>query len=361
MKRNGAIDLMRFLFAALIVVFHSRNFLSSDGRVFTSGRIGVEFFFILSGYLMAHSASRRQDIASIGSETVRFIADKIKRLLPNVYVAWVIAMGVIIASESHPVQEWLRKLSLASFELMFLGHAGLTGYRANSATWYLSAMLIAMALLYPILLKYRSTFLTYIAPLIAIFLLGYMYQNWDIPFAGPSRWLGFTTRGLVRAVAEVSLGATCWAIGQRLSKIKPTKLLSGIFTLTGVGGLVIILVYAWDGASAQVDFVMLMLLAYVITIAFSGKGLLAGKLNHPVFGWLGAFSLNLFLGHGFWSNALNALFPTWSDASLMTLYLVLSSITALVIMYASIGLKAFWAKYSHKIKPWFFQSEQTSS
>lgn len=47
-KRNGMIDFMRFVFCILIVLEHSELF---RGRML-AGYIGVEFFFIVSGWLL---------------------------------------------------------------------------------------------------------------------------------------------------------------------------------------------------------------------------------------------------------------------------------------------------------------------
>lgn len=61
-KRNGSIELYRFLFALVIMVRHIKPLFVSNGynRLFGRGALGVEFFFIVSGYLMAKNAAARQ-------------------------------------------------------------------------------------------------------------------------------------------------------------------------------------------------------------------------------------------------------------------------------------------------------------
>lgn len=108
---------------------------------------------------------------------------------------------------------------------------------------------------------------------------------------------------------------------------------------------------------SQWDYILLILLAYGVLITFSGKGLVAPKLTHPIFGWLGAFSFNLYLGHGFWSHALEDFFPNLPYGQQLAIYCALSAGTALVIMYVSKLLQYLWKKYWPSLKPAFFKVE----
>ena len=44
-KRNATIDLMKFVFALIIVLFHASANLNLGFRFFVNGRLAVEFFF----------------------------------------------------------------------------------------------------------------------------------------------------------------------------------------------------------------------------------------------------------------------------------------------------------------------------
>ena len=58
--RNNWIELLRFLFALLIPLYHGR-FLPPETSWFRApnGAVAVEFFFILTGFLMAGSVKKR--------------------------------------------------------------------------------------------------------------------------------------------------------------------------------------------------------------------------------------------------------------------------------------------------------------
>jgi hypothetical protein len=48
-KRNGFIDFLKFIFAIIILIHHSWQFFP----ILPIGYIGVEFFFLVTGWLMA--------------------------------------------------------------------------------------------------------------------------------------------------------------------------------------------------------------------------------------------------------------------------------------------------------------------
>ncbi|HCA56040.1 MAG TPA: hypothetical protein DEO95_11320, partial [Ruminococcaceae bacterium] len=55
--RNGKIDLLKFLFSIMVIIFHfGKGLYNYD--LFTKGYIAVEFFFITSGFLFAKSLAK---------------------------------------------------------------------------------------------------------------------------------------------------------------------------------------------------------------------------------------------------------------------------------------------------------------
>ncbi len=57
-KRNGTIDCMKFIFAIVVVIYHGSHFLGETRMAFHGGFIAVEFFFLVSGYLLTLKASK---------------------------------------------------------------------------------------------------------------------------------------------------------------------------------------------------------------------------------------------------------------------------------------------------------------
>ena len=68
--RNGKVELYRFIFSVIILLFHAYladplqpnvNQVGTTLAMFPQGALGVEFFFLLSGFLMARRAYNAAD------------------------------------------------------------------------------------------------------------------------------------------------------------------------------------------------------------------------------------------------------------------------------------------------------------
>lgn len=60
--RFGEVELMRFLAAMMVLNVHTRCYAGCDSLV-PGGYLGVEFFFLLSGYLMASQVHKQATAA----------------------------------------------------------------------------------------------------------------------------------------------------------------------------------------------------------------------------------------------------------------------------------------------------------
>ena len=95
-KRNYAIEFYRFLFSLIVCIFHFSTYLS-DGRAagfpFDSGYLVVEFFFMLSGIFLAHSAERKQTLTlkEKAEASIQYFFQRYTRLYPIIclrFSAW---------------------------------------------------------------------------------------------------------------------------------------------------------------------------------------------------------------------------------------------------------------------------------
>lgn len=57
-KRNGEIDILRAAFAIIILIYHCHIIYLKSANYFIRGYLGVEFFFLVSGYYLAKNAKK---------------------------------------------------------------------------------------------------------------------------------------------------------------------------------------------------------------------------------------------------------------------------------------------------------------
>ena len=235
-QRNATIELMRFLFASSIIFFHiagtlwDRKLILFSGEefkltLFRNGYIGVEFFFLVSGFLMAKSIYRRQSQACIGKlqpepvgvETIRFLWGKVKALWPYYLPACAIGCLLFLLTKENLHPGWFVPYLPSLF---FLQETGLSDASFTGLpSWYISSMLIAMAVLYPICRKFYFSFTSLFGLLLGILMTGALIQlNGNLAGTGQD-WWAITFACNFRALGEIALGTVCYEASRRLSQI----------------------------------------------------------------------------------------------------------------------------------------------
>lgn len=304
-KRNGEIDLLRFFFAVIIVFFHYYE--KFHVGIFHNGPIAVEFFFIVSGFLMARNAKRTapaiQNSGELVNTTWKYIIKKISIFYPY-FIASILLQFILrtIFIQHTSLKTILIKWfsSIPNFTLAFMAVDGdSTGLYVGN-TWYLSAMIIAMFILYPILLNNYQRASKWLFPLISIFGFGYMYmKNGSITeWAG---WTGFCSIGIIRAVTEIAFGVSlfelveCWQ--EKVPAQSTSKRTKIFFTVVKWLCYFATFLYAFGFGDKKLNLYAMLFCAVGILLSFSpfSFSIPGNKLTQ----YLGKISLPIFIFHGF--------------------------------------------------------------
>ena len=354
-QHNVTIDFLRFLFSVIVVLHHSRYVLGDDNCYFLGGSLAVEFFFFVSGYLLlvgADKAGRENGAGTngIGAETLHFILHKIRSFLPEFLIAWWIGFILIGVVRQYGVLDYLKAFGNDFWELTLVKMSGLFTHGIDGAMWYLSAMLLGMALLYPLLRMKRDLMTHLVCPLLALFLYGYLCQAEGHP-RDPIVWLGLCYKGLVRAVAGLCTGVVICMAVRRLKKLAPaglTKLGNALAIGAQLLCLILTIRYMAEQEPSEYDYFYMFLLMLLVLISFSGFGLESVLGNsqqlHLLSAFLGKYSLSLYLGHLYFAQHVNELLPEelYSGKIRMTVYLAAAFANGLLVM----GLSALYRRYS---------------
>lgn len=89
-SKPGSIEGVQYLrgVAALMVVFfHSRSYFTDLAAWTGVGARGVDIFFVISGFIMAHSTRHIEHASSIARESIAFLTKRIIRVVPLYWVA----------------------------------------------------------------------------------------------------------------------------------------------------------------------------------------------------------------------------------------------------------------------------------
>lgn len=357
--RNGGIDFWKFIFSILVVQFHSSNLTKIKTTPFIGAAVAVEFFFLVSGYLMAASISRYKETDIVtGRDSRKFLFHKIRGLCPEIFIAWGIGFVVQhIAGKNVTEKTVVKDFMTGIWELFFLRESGLVGFKANPATWYISAMLLAMLVLVPLFLSNRDLFINVWAPVLAIATLGYLSKNVG-NLRGPTNWLGFCYRGLLRAVGELCMGTVCWGICQKMKAVPYTKLAKQLLTILELACYLGVIVWSYNHKGSQMDFVMLFLFAVGMSITFSEQSILSSFFNKPLVYFFGKISFSVYLAHDYWSHALLRMYPAQTYAQLYPKYILAVIVTTTVIYMTAQALRKSTPAFLKVCRRIFLETEQ---
>lgn len=298
-KRNGTIELMRFVFCILVILYHINNRLElpvvHGFTFFRNGKIGVEFFFLVSGYLMAAHA-KREAASPLLESTRNFMRRKLFGVLPFHLLTyfWCLLMTLVFLVPKGLAA--VAKTALTSLPNLFLLQKwGLETTEILTPEWYIAAMLWMMLLIYPLILRYRETFTKIACPLFAVFLIGYM-THLDGKLGGMNRFAFGNTvpKAYLRAFAELCGGVFCYEVTQFLRRLHWKTADRVLLTVVEIGAYAFPLYYAVSSMGQNYEAYAFYSLAVAVTLSFSELTLTANWAKiRPVY-FLGRFSLPLY-------------------------------------------------------------------
>jgi peptidoglycan/LPS O-acetylase OafA/YrhL len=112
-QRNAGLDMLRALSALAVFLFHF--------RLFPPGWLGVQVFFVISGYLITQSIESRQGVPR--QRILAFYGRRIRRILPPLYIYLLLVAPYIFLRYPVLIKGWLASFSFTyNFYHLLPGH-----------------------------------------------------------------------------------------------------------------------------------------------------------------------------------------------------------------------------------------------
>jgi peptidoglycan/LPS O-acetylase OafA/YrhL len=244
-KRNSLIELYRFFFS--LIVIKSHGMFPYTGRFFPTGRVSVEFFFVLSGFLLVRTLTRYNDRPYLRG-VMEFTISKLRPIAIPTVIALVFNVVYKILTENYALYIW--------------------GY-----LWYVHAMIVTFIFYYTVryFMKDERKFIAVIAAVFTVSAIVHV-----IPF--------MFSNGYARAGMSISLGMLLSYV-PRL-KVKHRALIWAMLIPVQIATLAIVMTI---GDSLLIEEILdLVLYPALIYLTFQIE------CNNKVFNYLGALSFGLY-------------------------------------------------------------------
>ena len=357
LKRNGWIEFCRFIFVMCVASHHSMLFGEHGYIPLVNGYLAVEFFYILTGYFLFSSAMSRS-IAMEESSGFTEAWKRLKKIYPYFLNAWLMSFILCHVTHGHnDTGNWLADLVCGIPQLFFLSMSdlagGFLGYWDYLGTlWYLSALLFAILLVYPLIIKYKTLYASSIGPMLALLIYGGVFFVFHT-FGVVNERLFFLALGNLRAVAGLSLGSFCCFLVQALPDRELNhrgKIVFSVGQLLTFAAILLLMNYT----NEIYGIILIILFCMLIIFTFAGNTYLNALFSRPLFLLLGKFSMIVFI-----TQSLAYMYPwlpypeqwRWKYLVMMGYVILLSLANAGIVclfapLFKTFSLKKLWAAES---------------
>lgn len=304
-KHYLVLDSWRGIAACLVALFHFRN--NVFGHVgtiefFARGFLFVDFFFVLSGFIIFANYSTR---LGSGSDLSKFMILRVGRLYPLhisiflIYIVLEIAQYIVPAlqafSSSPPFQGVDSQMGDILPNLFLMHSFGLTDSLSfNGPSWSISAELWAYALFGSALFFFRRRIIYFLVSACIASALFLIYQD---------AYLTTTFKfGLIRCFYGFSTGAILWFLYKNTVKnFEKSHNSFSFMRWSFAEGVVVFVTILWmlflsNGIEAMPIVFLFSAVIYVFSFE---KGALSKILKYPFFTSVGMISYSVYMVHLF--------------------------------------------------------------
>lgn len=335
-KMNYEISFYRILFTLFICLHHFNN--TFNLNLFTHGFIGVEFFFVLSGFFIYKSFDKDKN-----KNPFCYMKKRIIRLYPEYLLAALIAIiGFSTIQNNFSFEK-------AISEILMLQNSGIFTGGYNYPCWYISVLMVDSFIIYGLMAINKNFCIKILFPLIIfggytfIFAKYGTLETWDI--------YNFLYVPLLRGLCALSIGVIVAYLSKNKIFNKQNKLINNIFSITArLLCLGLIFYDIFEGINNQ--FITILAFAILIYIVAIDKGICAKLFNFKFIDNLGKISYSMYLNHAFIILILSTYFNQFSNKYLyIFIYLgiaILFSIFAYILV--NFIVKLFKSQKSKVVK-----------
>ncbi len=297
MSKNNSINFWRVIFTMSIVIFHFSGTYTQFNAAFhakNGWRIAVEFFFVVSGFLLAYKCEHSDLTAWV------YTKHRFKRFFPVYFVTLMMMTILRIINNSMSLKQASSLIANLIDELMLLQGFAWHYVTTNGPSWYISALIICGYFIFYLLKKHNDLFTRFIAPLTCVIAYSYLsikmgclsgnvYHQSDI--------LGLSI-AIIRGFAGMSAGVISYELYKSLKKVDFTKLGTATARLVEIAGFIFVLAYTFFIGSTHMDFYFVIIFIVCTAVGFSRekKSII---FNNKAIDYLAKISFSIYLIHSF--------------------------------------------------------------
>ena len=215
---------------------------------------------------------------------------------------------------------------------LLITRTGIRFFDINGVEWYLSAMILVMAAMYPVAKRYFDVYAKAIAPISAALIYGWLIHNYQT-ISGTTVWTALGYRCMWRAAAGLNVGLFMYCCVKALKKRQWTEREALTAKIARVIMYVTICVYAMcrNPGKYEIYAVMVIFIALILSFTFPCEN--ARWLDSKTVAYLGRLSLPLYLNQNLAILLGKTFFINLPDAVLVILIVAMDFVLSALCLY----------------------------
>lgn len=329
-NRNAGIELFRFVFMMIICLGH---YARGPLHLFHF-YIGVEFFFIVSGFFLYETA-----ISGKVGTPIDFLLNKLKRLLPEYLL--VLALSVIVDIiyynlKGLPVNWAEYALSVFSSSFLIQNIGCFAEQQIVVVFWFVSVLVIAGIVLYTLLWLNRKLSIGLIIPIITVLFYTVVFSQYQTIDFSKNQVVGCFHLPLWRGIADMGIGCLISSVvTEHQEEMKKRKVILDVLSVISILALFSLIFYEPNYDQYCILFMI------IIVFALTCDGSMLNRLfNARVFEKAGSITYEMYLLQILVATMVKSVFHIDNLGCMVIIYLIFLFVGAIALKRISLFVRS---------------------
>ncbi len=262
MKRNVSIDILKTLFAIVVVCFHVKN--NTSLIICKSGHFAVDYYLIAAGSYLFLKAEE----TGVLMAPHQYFIERFKRFFIVNAVAFCLAYTIelIVYGFQFTLGNLITSVTNNIWEVLMIHWTGI-GNNINAPAWIISALLLVGTIIWGGIYCNKKAFVNLGIPVCLILGFGFWSRLEETFY---NTWLGCVYYSVFRTFIDMLLGYYCVKVAEYIKKKNLNKREKRLLSLFDVLLIILTIGIMFNKEGKRYQFFCILVFVFSVSVSLSG-------------------------------------------------------------------------------------------